>query len=204
MILEPFNPERHSVEEVAGLIYDTEPAYFPLVFGGDRRKALLRIECLILAGGNAFGHENITCAVRAGRVAGILVMQAPDAPGLLEESFAIARAADPVTAVRFFLAEWLIFAPHYLKRTTEPEHYISNLSVAPAERGRGVGAALLGDAIRRVGGGTVALNVIAPNPAAVRLYERAGFRIVSAHRAWVPFRILTVLTMVHDTGETGG
>ncbi len=201
MSLEPFNPERHSVEEVAGLIYDTEPAYFPLVFGRDRRKALLRIESLIRAGGTTFGHENITCAVRGGRVAGLLVMQAPDVPGFLEESFAIARAAGPVTAVRFFLVEALIFAPHYLKRTTEPEHYISNLAVAPAERGRGVGAALLGDAVRRAGGGTIALNVIAPNPPAVRLYERTGFRTVSAHRAWVPFRILTVLTMVYDVAE---
>jgi hypothetical protein len=30
MILEQFNQERHSVEEVAGLIYDTEPVYFSL------------------------------------------------------------------------------------------------------------------------------------------------------------------------------
>jgi ribosomal protein S18 acetylase RimI-like enzyme len=205
MILEPFNPERHSVEEVAGLIYDTEPAYFPLVFGRDREKALLRIERLILADGSAFGHENIACAVRAGRVAGILVMQAPDAPGLLEESFAVARAAGPVTAVRFFFAEWLIFAPHYLKRTTEPEYYISNLAVAAAERGRGIGAALLEDAIRQVrsrGGGAIALNVIAPNPPAMRLYERVGFRTVSAHRAWVPFRILTILTLVYGRCHT--
>ncbi|WP_317064932.1 GNAT family N-acetyltransferase [Methanoculleus caldifontis] len=206
MILEPFNPKRHSIEEVAGLIYDTEPAYFPLVFGRDREKALLKIESLILAGGNAFGHDSITCAVRAGRVAGVLVMQAPDAPGLREESLVIARAAGPVTAARFLLAELLIFAPHYLKRTTEPEYYISGLSVVPAERGRGIGAALLEGAVRQVrsrGGGRTVLSVIAPNPLAVRLYERAGLRTVSAHRAWVPFRILSVLTMIYDPVQDG-
>ncbi|MDK2917033.1 MAG: hypothetical protein PWR25_1590, partial [Euryarchaeota archaeon] len=182
MVLEPFSPDRHPIEEVAGLIYETEPAYFPLVFGRDRTRARSTIERLTRAGGNAFGRENITCAVREGRVAGILVMQAPDAPGLLEESLAVARAAGPVTAARFLLAELLIFWPHYLKR--ESACYISSLSVAPAERGSGVGSALLDDALRRVrsrGGARIVLSVIAPNPPAVRLYERAGFRTVSAH-----------------------
>ena len=198
MVLEPFSPDRHPIEEVAGLIYETEPAYFPLVFGRDRTRARSTIERLIRAGGNAFGRENITCAVREGRVAGILVMQAPDAPGLLEESLAVARAAGPVTAARFLLAELLIFWPHYLKR--ESACYISSLSVAPAERGSRVGSALLEDAVRRVrsrGGARIVLSVIAPNPPAVRLYERAGFRTVSAHRAWVPYRTLTVLTMTY-------
>lgn len=206
MILEPFSPEKHPIEEVAGLIYDTEPVYFSLVFGRDRTVALPQIEKLVLAGGNAFGRENITCAVRAGRVARVLIMQTPHAPGLGEEFFAVARAAGLATAVRFLLAEWLTFAPNYLKRAPEPGYYISSLSVVPAERGRGVGAALLEDAVRKVrsrGGGKIVLSVIAPNPPAVRLYERAGFRTVSAHRAWVPHQTLRVLTMVYDTGKTG-
>ncbi len=124
----------------------------------------------------------------------------------MEESLAVARAAGPVVAVRFFLAELLIFAPDYLERAPEPGYYISSLSVAPAERGRGIGAALLEGAVRKVrsrGGKTITLNVIAPNPAAVRLYERAGFRTVSTHRAWVPHQTLTVLTMVCDTEKIG-
>ncbi|WP_052959102.1 GNAT family N-acetyltransferase [Methanoculleus sediminis] len=202
MILEPFSPEKHSIREVAALIYDTGPVYFPLVFGRDRTPALRKIAKLVLAGGNAFGRENIACAVRAGRVVGVLVMQTPDAPGLREELFAVARAAGLATAVRFLLAEWLIFAPDYLMKEPEPGYYISSLSVVSTERGSGIGTALLEDAVRKVrsrGGKTITLNVIAPNPAAVRLYERAGFRIVSIHRAWVPHRTLGVLTMVCDT-----
>jgi ribosomal protein S18 acetylase RimI-like enzyme len=204
MILEPFSPEKHPAGEVAGLIYDTEPVYFSLAFGRDRTVALRKIAKLVLAGGNAFGRENITCAVREGKVVGVLVMQTPHAPGLREEFFVVARAAGLVTAARYLLAEWLIFAPNYLKREPEPEYYISSLSVIPAERGRGVGTALLEDAARKVrssGGGTIALNVIAPNPAAVRLYERTGFHTASTHRAWVPFQALTVRTMVYDAGQ---
>ncbi|HOI12723.1 MAG TPA: hypothetical protein PLG75_02635 [Methanoculleus sp.] len=55
--------------------------------------------------------------------------------------------------------------------------------------------------VRSRGGKTIALNVITPNPAAVRLYERVRFRIVSTHRAWVPYRTLAVLTMTYDAGE---
>jgi ribosomal protein S18 acetylase RimI-like enzyme len=132
-------------------------------------------------------------------------MQTPHSPGLGKEFSVIGHAAGPVTAARYLLAEWLIFAPHYLKGAPEPEYYISSLSVIPAERGRGVGTALLQDVVRKArsrGGGTIALNVIAPNPAAVWLYERAGFRTASTHRAWVPFQALTILTMVYDTGKT--
>jgi GNAT superfamily N-acetyltransferase len=321
MILEPFSPKKHSVEEVAGLIYDTEPVYFSLVFGRDRTLALRKIENLVRTGGNAFGRENITCAVREGKVVGVLIMQTPHSPGLGEEFSVIARAAGPVTAIRYLLAEWLIFAPNYvnyprlqsgacyrggvacslracdstsprcrgadrnrpvdsgpgsdaaalwcglrqshvtvihrkgtpllrafcsatrslwalpghkeypcggkvyrdpsradtspdssrgaprptiLKRTPEPGYYISNLSVIPAERGEGISAALLEDAVRKVrsrGGGKIVLSVIAPNPAAVRLYERAGYRTASTHRAWVPHQTLSVLTMVYDAGQ---
>jgi len=178
MILEPFSPEKHPVREVAALIYDTEPVYFSLVFGRDRSLALRKIAKPVLAGGNAFGRENITCAVRAGKVVGVLVMQAPDAPGLREELFAVARAAGPVVAARFLLAEGLIFSPHYLRRAPEPGYYISSLSVVSTERSSGIGAALLDDAVRRVrfrGGKTIALNVIAPIPRRCGCTRGRGF-----------------------------
>jgi ribosomal protein S18 acetylase RimI-like enzyme len=201
MILEPFSQKKHSAEEVAGLIYDTEQVYFSLAFGRDRTEALRKIGRLIQAGHNAFGHENITCAVREGRVIGIRIMQTPQSPGLKAEFFVVARATGHISAVRFLLAEWLLFAPRYLERNPEPEYHISNLSVIPAERGRGVARALLEAAIREVrsrGGGTIVLNVIAPNPAAVHLYEKAGFHTISLHRAWVPCQLLIVRTMVYE------
>jgi Acetyltransferases len=111
--------------------------------------ALRKIENLVRTGGNAFGHENITCAVREGKVVGVLIMQTAHSPGLGKEFSVIGHAAGPVTAARYLLAEWLIFAPHYLKGAPEPEYYISSLSVIPAERGRGVGTALLQDVVRK-------------------------------------------------------
>jgi ribosomal protein S18 acetylase RimI-like enzyme len=56
---------------------------------------------------------------------------------------------------------------------------IQNLGVAPAHRGRGLGTALLLQALhgfRRAGLGRAFLEVTAQNEAAVRLYQRLGFR----------------------------
>jgi ribosomal protein S18 acetylase RimI-like enzyme len=56
---------------------------------------------------------------------------------------------------------------------------IQNLGVAPAHRGRGLGTALLLQALhgfRRAGLGRAFLEVTAQNDAAVRLYHRLGFR----------------------------
>jgi ribosomal protein S18 acetylase RimI-like enzyme len=56
---------------------------------------------------------------------------------------------------------------------------IQNLGVVPAHRGRGLGTALLLQALhgfRRAGLGRAFLEVTAQNEAAVRLYQRLGFR----------------------------
>jgi mycothiol synthase len=58
--------------------------------------------------------------------------------------------------------------------------FVESLAVRAPWRRRGVGAALLGEAFARLwraGERSVALSVDADNPAAVRLYERAGMRI---------------------------
>jgi ribosomal protein S18 acetylase RimI-like enzyme len=56
---------------------------------------------------------------------------------------------------------------------------IQNLGVAPAHRGRGLGAALMLQAMhgfRRAGVGICVLEVTAENAAAVHIYRRLGFR----------------------------
>ncbi|WP_258054920.1 GNAT family N-acetyltransferase [Streptomyces sp. Ru71] len=57
---------------------------------------------------------------------------------------------------------------------------VADLEVAPAHRGRGIGAALLARAVeegRRLGAGHVWLEVTHLNAPAVRLYRRAGFEL---------------------------
>ena len=59
-----------------------------------------------------------------------------------------------------------------------PEAFISNVSVVPELRGRGIAAALVADCIDRArgsGAATVALEVATADRAAGRFYEKLGF-----------------------------
>ena len=64
--------------------------------------------------------------------------------------------------------------------------YVEALAVRARWRGRGIGAALLQEALRRLftaGERRIGLGVDGDNPAAIRLYERAGMRV-----AWAAVR----------------
>jgi ribosomal protein S18 acetylase RimI-like enzyme len=82
-------------------------------------------------------------------------------------------------------ATWLVLCPAGYCGTVQAVRErtglgaIQNLGVTAAQRGRGIGGALLLQALhgfRRVGLGRAFLEVTAQNEAAVRLYRRLGFR----------------------------
>ncbi len=71
-----------------------------------------------------------------------------------------------------------VLSPHGRVSVTLPCPEVRLLAVSPAERGRGVGAALIGECIaraRRAGAGAVTLHTTDVMVAAMRLYERLGF-----------------------------
>jgi GNAT superfamily N-acetyltransferase len=88
-----------------------------------------------------------------------------------------------------WLAQYIGAGPHRSEccgtiqaiRTTRQRANIQNIGVTPRHRGRGVGAALIIAALeglQQVGVSRVGLEVTAENDAAVRLYQRLGFRSV--------------------------
>ncbi len=76
-----------------------------------------------------------------------------------------------------FLGYWLIL----------DEVHISTLAVDPAHRRSGIGSRLLAAALkqaRKFGARSATLEVRASNSAAIRLYQRFGFRIVGRRKAY--------------------
>jgi ribosomal-protein-alanine N-acetyltransferase len=76
---------------------------------------------------------------------------------------------------------------YVIARAVGQEAEILNLAVEPAARGRGIGEALLAEALRRLGAGgrsAVYLEVRPSNTAARRLYAAAGFREVAVRRGY--------------------
>jgi ribosomal protein S18 acetylase RimI-like enzyme len=108
-----------------------------------------------------FGEPTPPVDVLAGRVAGLLgggdtvVLLAGDGP-------------DGVAVLRFRAAIW----------SSGLECYLAELYVAAAERGRGLGRALMEAAVREAraeGADTMEIGVDEPDTAARRLYESLGF-----------------------------
>ncbi|CAG1019528.1 Streptothricin acetyltransferase [Burkholderiaceae bacterium] len=76
---------------------------------------------------------------------------------------------------------------HLQDNTSDQEAYIDYLGVMPAQRGRGIGRALLDAAAAwgaARGHGHLALTVREDRPTAYELYRRAGFVQISAGRHW--------------------
>ena len=66
----------------------------------------------------------------------------------------------------------------------EPPHwYLFFLGVAPDLRGKGVGSTILEASLRHVDAAAAPAYLDNSNPKNTRLYERAGFRIISEYRA---------------------
>jgi ribosomal-protein-alanine N-acetyltransferase len=69
----------------------------------------------------------------------------------------------------------------FILRRVDPEAQLVDIAVGPRDRGRGLGKSLLAAAVaaaRSWGSSKLTLEVSAANAPALRLYERAGFRIV--------------------------
>ena len=111
--------------------------------------------------------------------------------GMLEEDLAGQRegmllgSLDPAPAI--IATCHAVYEPAEQNPDGQPRAWISNLTVDPAYRQRGIARAMLVQGIsflRARGAASVTLGVDAGDPAPLRLYLSAGFAIVSRQEAW--------------------
>ncbi|HEX8967171.1 MAG TPA: GNAT family N-acetyltransferase [Chloroflexota bacterium] len=80
-----------------------------------------------------------------------------------------------------------VYEPGERNPDGNPRAWISNLTVDPAFRQRGIARAMLTAGIahlRARGASSITLGVDANDPAPFRLYQSAGFRVVTSQEAW--------------------
>ncbi|MDQ6673639.1 MAG: GNAT family N-acetyltransferase [Chloroflexota bacterium] len=80
-----------------------------------------------------------------------------------------------------------VFAPGEQNPDGNPRAWISNVTVDPDFRGRGVSRSVLAAGIENLrarGATSITLGVDADNAAPFRLYQSAGFEVVSSQEAW--------------------
>jgi ribosomal protein S18 acetylase RimI-like enzyme len=80
-----------------------------------------------------------------------------------------------------------VFDPRERNPDGNPRAWISNLTVDPGHRQRGIARTMLAAGLAHVrarGAGSVTLGVDTNNPAPFRLYQSVGFQVVTSQEAW--------------------
>lgn len=96
-------------------------------------------------------------------------------------------AVDAADDARILATCHAVFDPVDQNPDGEPRAWISNLTVDPEHRGRGLGRAMLLaglTSLRARGAGSITLGVDAGNAQPLRLYQSVGFETVSSMDAW--------------------
>ncbi len=163
------------LDAVANLIYDTDEYLFPFIFG-PRWYGLPVLKRLIALENNSFSHRFVQCLVDGNEVQAIII-------GYDHRTIdAAAEDEDYQSALNFF--DRLLLVPKFwilqpiLDKDDVTGVYVQNLCVAAAYRGKGLGSQLIRHFIE-MHNGDVWLDVELSNGAALRFYERLGFRVVS-------------------------
>jgi ribosomal protein S18 acetylase RimI-like enzyme len=136
--------------------------------------------------GHAWSANRARIAEGNGELLGVLLGGRADTPepdDSLDLPWGLTRLRLAAVGVAF--EPFLSFMNHH----DQGEWYVTAVSVKPEARGRGVGTALLEDAVARsrdAGMTSIALDVDAKNSGARRLYERHGFVVTGISSvAWL-------------------
>lgn len=177
MDIQRFDVAKHDLDAVARLIYLTDSDISSLLFGKDMKSALECIKKLMFFGQNTFSKDYIHVALSDSRVAGVLICFDGAQKRSMDENKAFGKVSCNTRKIVLFLLSGSL--NRILTRNIgDDELYISNISVDPDMRGKGVGSALIMYAetlARKHGYRRMLLDVSTKNAGAYRLYERMGF-----------------------------
>ena len=163
------------LDTVAKLIYDTDEYLFPFIFG-PRWYGLPALKRLIALENNSFSHRYIQCIAKDNAVQAILIgydHRTIDEKAEQADYKIALSALDRLLLVPKF---WIL--QPILGKDEVTGMYVQNLCVAAAYRGKGLGAQLIRH-FCEMHPVDVWLDVELTNYAALRFYERLGFRVVS-------------------------
>jgi ribosomal protein S18 acetylase RimI-like enzyme len=171
---------KHNIDLVSELIYETDISLFTTFLDKDKIKAIEKLKNLIIAGKNSYGHQNIYIGEDDNEeIMGIIIAFRGDEIKFLEE---IKIFKDTMKFTNFIKLTFI--KPVYDKITASSigsnDFYIGNLVVANGLRGRGIGTELIKSSFQIAMDKKckrILLDVTFENHNAKRLYERIGFNV---------------------------
>jgi ribosomal protein S18 acetylase RimI-like enzyme len=163
----------------AALIYEAAQSLGDYVFGQSGPEGTIRVfSILFREQGHLFSYELTTLATAGEEIAGL--MQALPGADVWRAGVGLMRACLKCFGLRATIGGIRRSYPLAFEPDAKPgEFYVGTLAVAPANRNRGIGLALLRDAERQArerGFSVCSLSVMLHNTDAQRFYRRAGFR----------------------------
>lgn len=164
------------LNKVARLIFQTDAEILNFYFK-DKDRSVERIEKLIRAGDNSWGHEFIyVVSGDSDKIFAVLVAYKKEDIGTLSDLKAFFKNLNFLDALKFVLVGigymW-IGSP-----LDGDDYYLSDLAVDEKCRGRGIGTFILEKSLelaRDKGCKKVVLDADPKNEGAIRLYQRFGF-----------------------------
>ena len=181
--------DKHDLEMVSELIYETDKNLFGTFLDKNPTSAIKKLKNLIMAGKNSYGHEHIYIAEdHDENIMGILVAFRGDEVTFIEEGGVFMDNMNFIDFLKLTLVK-----PIYDKITASSiendDFYIGNLVVANGLRGKGIGTELLKSSFKLGSDKNckrVLLDVIFENDNAKKLYERIGFKVCGEkHFKWL-------------------
>ena len=170
--LENCKRQKHDRQIIARLIFQSDPVFNAAVYG---KGAIRIIEGMLQLAGNYFDSRHTRCAVQEGRVVG-LVVGFP-----LSEKRAIDQKSGKDFARTMGFFRFLSRLPLFVRMEAmmpavedEDGYYIHTICVDAAFRGQGLGTEMIEQVASEHG--SLYLHVNRSNGAAIRFYQRNGFK----------------------------
>lgn len=170
-------------ESVAAIVYQTDDFIFPYLFGKNE-KAIKRIAKLVALEKNPFSYlRSYIDVTEQNVIRGILTEEQANNHNKANQDYM--NAFSIPFLIGLFFKQALFFPIFQHKFTTGT--YIQTLTVDAKHRGKGIGSALLKNAIKRAqvnNNGPLFLDVAIKNKVALTLYQKHGFIINKTKRIW--------------------
>ena len=167
--------------KIAAALQQADPEVFWALLGARASQHLRRI---IAEPGHAWSTDRAHIAELEGVPVGALI----GGPVNRREPTAPVGVSSTLVRLRFLVARTVLKPLHaFFDQLDSDAWYVNAVAVADKARGRGVGRALLRDAIGRAcsfGASSIVLHVNAVNASAIRLYEDEGLSITDTWTPW--------------------
>ena len=171
---------KHDLDKVSKLIYETELSLFTPLLGKNEKEAIKNIKTLIKTGNNSFAYNNIHIAVDEDEnVLGILVAFCGRETSFWKDLNAFSKLLSLREFLKYII-KGTIINELLTASVAKNDYYLSNVGVDPGFRGQGIGTYILENAFKvakKKGCNRVILDVTFKNEGALRLYGRFGFKV---------------------------